>query len=355
VIHRLAGPARPARRGGGLLVLLCVVLLVACGDGPDEVAAPTPTVTLVEQPAEQPEPPPAPAPEPVDPLTGAAPAPAGPLVAVKIDNAPAARPFHRGLDAASVVYLELVEGGATRLLALYSQPVDGEVGPIRSFRESDIELLVQHGPVAVGFSGANSGLLASFHQAVAAGQLADASYGSHLGLYRIGERRADVKNFYAVPDRLAGAAAGAAPARDIGWTFDPVPRSDAAPGTSGRVTLSPRQSVELRYDQASQRYAVLMGGQALAGAAPANVLVQQVAVRAGSYHDTTGAVSPYTETVGAGPLEVLRDGTRVSGRWERPAAADGTRLLDPAGAPVALKPGPTWVLLQPAGLPLAVG
>jgi hypothetical protein len=274
---------------------------------------------------------------------------------VKIDNAPLSRPYHRGLEAASVVYVELVEGGATRLLALYSQPMDAEVGPIRSFRESDIELLVQHGPAAVAFSGANTGVLASFHQAVAAGQLADATYDTHRGIYRIGERRKDAKNFYAVPDRLAEAAAGAAPARDVGWTFDPAARPDAAPGTVGRVTFSARQSVELRYDPASQRYAVLVGGRALAGAAPVNVLVQQVVVRPSGYRDGTGAVSPYTESVGGGTLDVLRDGTRVRGRWERPSAAEGTRLLDPAGAPVALKPGPTWVLLQPAGLPLTLG
>ena len=340
--------ARPRPASLALLGLLCVSLVAACSSDSDERGTPSPAAEATA------EPPPPPPPPPSDPLTGAAPASAAPLTAVKIDNAPLSRPFHRGLDAASVVYLELVEGGATRLLALYSQPPDVEVGPIRSFRESDIELLVQHGPAAVGFSGANEGVLASFRAAVGAGQLSDVSYDTRPELYRIGERRTDAKNFYAVPARMAQTAAGAAPARDIGWTFDPAPRPGAAPGGAAQVTYSDRESLEVRYDPGAQRYGVFFGGSPLNGAAPANVVVQQITVRGSGYQDVTGAVTPYSETIGAGTVDVLRDGTRVTGRWERPAPEAGTRLLDPAGAPIALKPGPTWVLLQPAGLPLGI-
>jgi len=198
-------------------------------------------------------------------------------------------------------------------------------------------------------------VLASFRQAVAAGALADASYDTHPGLYRIGERRTDAKNFYASPARMAQTAAGGAAAKDIGWTFDAAVRPDATPGTSARVVFSDRTTVELRYDPASTRYGVFEAGSGLAGASPANVLVMQVPVVASRYKDVTGAVTPFTGTIGSGVVDVLRDGTRVTGRWERPTPADGTRLLDGAGAPIALKPGPTWVLLQPAGLPSTIG
>jgi len=345
----LRRPSRSRPTSLALLGLLGVSLLAGCSSSKldDAGSSSTPVAEATPEPA-------APPPPANDPLTGASPASTAPLVAVKIDNAPLARPYHRGLEAASVVYLELVEGGATRLLALFSQPPDLETGPIRSFRESDIELLVQHGPAAVGFSGANDGVLASFRAAVQVGQLSDVTFDTHPGLYRIGERRSDAKNFYAVPARLAQAAAGAAPARDIGWTFEADPRPGATPGTAAVVTYSDRETVELRYDPASQRYGIFFGGRGIAGAAPANVVVQQVGVRASGYRDVTGAVTPYTQTVGGGTVDVLRDGTRTNGRWERPTLEAGTRLLDVAGAPIALKPGPTWVLLQPAGLRLDI-
>jgi hypothetical protein len=332
------------------VVLSAGLLLAACGGDDEPVASPSPSPS----PSPTEEPPPPPAPEPVDPLTGLAPAPGTPLVAVKVDNAPMARPYHRGLEGAAVLYVELVEGGATRFLALYSQPFGAEMGPIRSFRESDIELLVQFGRPAVGFSGANDGVLRAFRAAVQAGQLANAGYDDHKGLYRIGERRRDAKNFFAVPDRLA-AAEGAQPAKDVGWTFDDAPRPDAVPAGGGRVVFSDRAAVELRYDPATLRYSLVQDGQPLIGFAAANVVVQQVGVRGSGYRDVTGAVTPYTETVGAGTVDVLRDGVRTTGQWQRPEPAAGTRFVDPAGVDIALKPGPTLVLLQPAGLPLALG
>ena len=349
VTSRLLFRSRPASLA--LLGLLCVSLVAACSSSDDDESS---SPTAVAESTPEPSPPPPPPPAATDPLTGVGGAPTAPLAAIKIDNSPLARPYHRGLEAVSVGYVELVEGGATRLLGLFSQPPDLEVGPIRSFRESDIELLAQYGRSAVAFSGANDGVLAQFGQAVAAGQLADAGYDTHPGLYRIGERRSDAKNFYASPLRIAQTAAGATPARDVGWTFDPAPRPDAAPGTSARVVFSDRETVEVRYDVASQRYGLFWGGSGLTGAAPANVVIQQVPVRGGGDRDVTGAVTPYSQTVGGGKLEVLRDGTWVSGRWERLTVEAGTSLLDAAGARIALKPGPTWVLLQPTGLPLTV-
>lgn len=331
--------------------LVAAALLVGCSASAEPAAAPTTPAAAESAPA-----PTAPAPQPVtDPLTGTMPAPVSPLVAVKIDNGPLARPFHRGLEGAAVVYQELVEGGTTRLLALYSQPFDQEIGPIRSFRDSDIELLVQYGRPAVGFSGAHDILLGAFRDAVRVGQLADASYDTHPGLYRLAEKRRDAQNFFAVPTQLGQTAEGATPARDTGLTFDPATRPDAVPATSARVAFSDRESVELRYDPATTRYTVVQAGVPVGGAAPANVVVQQVSVADTGIVDATGAVTPYSSTVGGGTVDVLRNGGRVTGRWERPTLESGTRLVDAAGADIPLAPGPTWVMLQPAGQPFSAG
>ena len=337
-LHRLRRLSAP---------LLAVALLAAAcgGDDPEPKASPSPTTA-------SPTPSAPPAPPPVDPLTGAPPQPTTPLVAVKVDNAPLARPFYKGLEGASVLYVELVEGGATRFLALYSQPFGGQIGPIRSFRESDIELLAQFGRPAVGFSGANEGVLRAFRQAVQDGVLANASYDDVPGLYSIGERRRDAKNFYAVPDQMAKAA-GAAPSKDIGWTFAPAPPPGGLPGGAATVVMSDRSTLQVQYDAASKRYRLVQDGAALPGFTAANVVVQQVGLRDGGYRDVTGAVTPYSVTVGTGALELLRDGLRFQGSWNRPTAPEGTRLLGPTGAPLPLAPGPTLVLLHPVGLPFS--
>ncbi|WP_230194108.1 DUF3048 domain-containing protein, partial [Streptomyces coriariae] len=58
---------------------------------------------------------------------------AGSVLAVKIDNAPGARP-QTGLDSADIVYVEQVEGGLSRMMAVYATKVPKAVGPVRSAR-----------------------------------------------------------------------------------------------------------------------------------------------------------------------------------------------------------------------------
>jgi len=79
------------------------------------------------------------------PLTG------GPVLAVKVDNTGSSRP-RVGLNQADVVYVEPVEGGLTRLLAIYNTQLP-TVEAVRSTRASDPELVAQYGPIAYIASG----------------------------------------------------------------------------------------------------------------------------------------------------------------------------------------------------------
>lgn len=81
-----------------------------------------------------------------------------PVLAVKIDNASAARP-QTGLESADVVYVEQVEGGLSRLMAVYATRLPESVGPVRSVREADLELLRQFDRPILAFSGAQGRLL----------------------------------------------------------------------------------------------------------------------------------------------------------------------------------------------------
>ena len=79
------------------------------------------------------------------PLTGED-APGGvipdrPVAAVKVENTDDARP-QAGLDRADIVYEELVEGGITRFIAMYHCDDAPVVGPVRSARTTDPDVLV---------------------------------------------------------------------------------------------------------------------------------------------------------------------------------------------------------------------
>src|SRR5207248_2698517 len=82
-----------------------------------------------------------------------------PVVAVKIDNAPLARP-QSGLNAADIVFDTLVEGGLSRFFAVYQSHDARTIGPIRSARPVDADLLPLLGHPIFGYSGAALGEIA---------------------------------------------------------------------------------------------------------------------------------------------------------------------------------------------------
>ncbi|MDX3357450.1 DUF3048 domain-containing protein [Streptomyces sp. ME01-24h] len=279
------------------------------------------------------------------PFTGLARQTDGPVLAVKIDNVGPARP-HTGLDRADLVYVEQVESGLTRLLAVFSSRMPERVGPVRSARESDLELLRQFGRPALAFSGAQSGLL----PVVAAAPVDDVSPARVPGAYLRDVSRPAPHNLYATPERLLAAAPDASTARDIGFRFGAAPPGGIP--ERDRTVRYPNGSVGLHWSAEGNRWLVSFDGEPATTTdgdrlgAP-TVVVQYVTVRPSGFHDRWGNTSPYSETVGAGQAVVLRDGTSYDARWSRPDPASGTRFTTPGGQPVNFAPGQVWVVLAP--------
>src|SRR5690606_12965154 len=67
-------------------------------------------------------------------------------VSAKIDNHPEARP-QMGLERTDIVFEELVEGGITRYVAVWHSDVPDLLGPIRSIRPMDPEIVGSFGGI----------------------------------------------------------------------------------------------------------------------------------------------------------------------------------------------------------------
>ncbi|MGW3374492.1 DUF3048 domain-containing protein [Streptomyces hydrogenans] len=325
--HRPRGPRRV------LTALLCAVTaagLYGCtGSGPSD-PPPTPTPTT--------------APSGVSPFTGL-PARTGPVLAVKIDNVAAARP-HTGLGAADLVYVEQVEGGVTRLLAVYSSRLPDSVGPVRSARESDISLLRPFGHPALAYSGAQRAL----NPLLEAAPLDLVSESTAPGAFRRSPDRPAPHNLYVRPARALAAAPDASDARPIGLRFGPAPAGGTA--TTAETVRFPAARYTFTWSAAGHGWRVAIDGRGATSTdsgplVPATVVVQRVTIRSSAFHDVNGAVSPYTETTGSGTATVLRDGRAYEARWSRPDPAGGTTFTTPDGSPLAFAPGQVWIVLAP--------
>ncbi len=71
--------------------------------------------------------------------------------AVMINNLAAARPFHSGLQDAYIVYEIIVEGGITRLMALYKDKDTSRIGSIRSSRHYYLDYALENDAIYVHF------------------------------------------------------------------------------------------------------------------------------------------------------------------------------------------------------------
>lgn len=281
---------------------------------------------------------------------GPAPSPAGvadagPVLAVKIDNVAAARP-QTGLDAADIVYAEQVEGGLSRLMAIYASKLPKAIGPVRSARESDLELLRQFDKPTLAFSGAQHKLLPIIDKA----PLRAIPPEQESGAYYRGTDKAAPHNLYLHPRKLVRSAPGAA-ALTTGFHYGAAP-AGGTPETS-RTVRFPAARFAFSWSASKHRWLVSMDGTPTVTTdgkrvAPATVVVQYVKVHKSKYHDVLGNNTPYTETVGSGTAKVLRDGKVYTAHWDRPEATGGTEFTTADGAPMNFAQGQVWVVFAKA-------
>lgn len=339
-----ARPLRPA-----LLGLAALLVLPACSADDPQPAAATPDPSPTASPT------PSPTPGVVAPLTGVEVHDdpellERPVLAVKIENTPAASP-QAGLDAADVVFEENVEGGVTRFLALFHSHIPERAGPVRSARFVDTGV-VRGFDAALVYSGARD----EVDRALAAAGIELLTEGDP-GFARDPGRSAP-HNLFADLRQLVdlAAAAGVPPAEPTGWEW----AGDAPSGGDGdevEVAMSGAVRTQWRYDPAAGVYrrsqngtATTVTGSGEIGAA--NVVVLASDVHTGGCCDSAGGAYVETDPVGEGRAVLLRDGRWYEGRWRKDAADAQYELTDPDGDPLVLAPGPTWIHLAPAaGLP----
>jgi Protein of unknown function (DUF3048) N-terminal domain/Protein of unknown function (DUF3048) C-terminal domain len=263
-----------------------------------------------------------------------------PELIFKIDNVPQARP-PTGLAQADIVYVLPVEGGLSRIFALFSSHVPPVVGPVRSAREEDIQLLRQFGTPAFAFSGAQPRLLPVVEHA----RIVNLYAGVAGGFFRSSNRVAPY-NLYATTHTLLAEAKGASKARDIGFRFGPAPTG----GQPANVYNVAYQSAafSFRWSAAQHRWLIWMDGKPATtadgnGLGARTIVVQYVKVGTSGFLER-GSLPPFAITVGNGNAVVLRDGRAYNVGWSRPTADGGTTFTLPGGQRMPFAQGQVWVV-----------
>ena len=283
-------------------------------------------------------------PDGASPFSGRAGGAGKPVLVVKFDNTPNAQP-HTGLKSADIVYVEEVEFGLTRIAAVFSSVQPRAVGPVRSARISDIDLLAQFGRPAFAYSGAQH----KMRPVLAKASIYDVSGDKGpSGYYRDPHRKAPY-NFFGVPARLLARAPKASLSRDIGFVFS----ADAPAG--GRAVKSvtanyPSSQAKFVWNAKATSYDVLLNkkpARATEGGTQhaTTVVIQYVRQHDSGFGDKFGGKTPKLETVGTGKAWVLRDGQAYAVTWTRTSLTSGTTFTGADGQLVPFAAGQIWVVL----------
>ena len=288
------------------------------------------------------------------PLSGLPGGEGKPVVMVKFGNSKPDRP-HYNLNQADLIYVEEVEWGLTRIAALFNTRFPSVVGPTRSARISDLEILEQFANPGLAYSGANDVLLKAVRKSDA-----------------ISLSPSERSNFYyrnlskvAPNDQLLRLAlmmeketkVGAV--KDIGLTFDSAP---AVGGTETKTFSASWPSAKVVGTWNGKSWMISFDGTIHRDAVsksyltPKTVVLQFVERIETNYGDKFGGKTPLLKTVGAGRAIILRNRQAFEGSWSRPVAELGTEFVV-AGAQFAFDVGQVMIVLIDAGLkkiPLAL-
>lgn len=267
-----------------------------------------------------------------------------PVLAIKIDNTRPAQP-HAGLQSADLVYVTEVEWDLTRFIAIFNSSLPDAIGPVRSARISDLDILAPFGRIAFSNSGAQSKLL----PVIAAANLYDVSAEKVYAAFTDDPGRPSPVDHMADPRALLAAAPDAELARDIGFVFSQDPPAGGTPVSTVTATW-PSSEVSFTWDEEAGDFIVGLNGEESRSTEggpqrAATVVIQSVEQSDSGYGDRYGGRTPLIQTVGEGAAIVLRDGRMWSVTWERPSVGEGTRFLLPDGSPMPFAIGQEWVVL----------
>lgn len=256
-----------------------------------------------------------------------------------------------GLAAASIVYEVIVEGGITRLMAVYAGEPADSVGPVRSARDTYLEFASEYNCAYIHAGG---------------------SYSAMTALPKLGLRDIDAlreskwfwrdsskfspHNLFTNTSNLYDAVA-----KGHSWTTEPTYETwkfvDDDQVTAGEeanqinIGFGGEYDVTYTYNTENKFYERTNGralhtdantGKALTAR---NIVIQHVPE--GELIEGKGRIN--FSVTGEGVVEIIRQGVLTQGTWKKANRLSRTQFFTPEGQEIPLVRGNVWIEVVPAG------
>ncbi len=348
-----------------VLILTTCLIAAACSGGDDETAPTTESAVTTDAPVATTEPPATTAPSTTvpasttttttipdvlrmpltgEPIDDESEIPDRPALVVKISNAPLSVVPQAGLNNADIVFEEVINDSATRLAAVFHSQEMDPVGPIRSGRAQDINLLLSLQRPLFSWSGGNP----SVTRAIRDSDLVDLADGRNSGFYRRSGRKAP-NNLYTSTEVMWAQDTDETGRPNVVFPYvrDGESLPTGLPATTIEVTMDSLRVI-WTYDEETDGYFREQNGREHTTETPDGVepvWVRNVVVMMADYGVNTFDGNPDAQVLGANPVFVFTGGIVQAGQWLRFEPEHRFEFFDNFEDlnPLPLQPGRTWL------------
>jgi hypothetical protein len=303
---------------------------------------------------------------PINPLTGLAVTDPSRLerkpVFVKVSNYPAIGRPHAGLSVADMVFEYYIGSGQNRFMAVYYGQDTTQIGPVRSGRRVDAEIVPMYDGI-LGYGSADADT--------------DAVIVSALGDYAISHLEGPCPAFcgedtHSATGVFANSAAISEFVKMNGWEnnapdlpgmfFQETPPENNIPAEKLTILFNYYNRGEWRYDETSGKYlrwieeienfGTLDESMEMIPLVDRNTGEQlafsNIIVIKAEYEElapTAHDINIHSNDSGR-PAFLFRDGGMIAGEWATPNDSDPIQFTYLDGSPLPLKPGNTWIAIM---------
>ncbi len=276
----------------------------------------------------------------VNPLTGEPASDATtlsrPALVVKIDNHPSAHP-QAGINQADIIFEENVEK-LTRFAAVFQSQGSDPVGPIRSGRFQDINMLGSLNKPLFVWSGGNAKVTAAIRKS----DLVDLSYtiANKDGGYRRDNDRNPPYDLVAETSKLwtlAPDGSGPPPAQFVYRGANDAMPTGVQKVDGVKVSMD-GVKVHWLWNPTNSTFDRFQNGKPHVDVADVQLNVRNVVVLEVEY---TKSYSPTSKTLGGGKVTVFTNGVAIAGTWTRADRLLPFTLKDSSASVIKLTPGRT--------------
>lgn len=268
----------------------------------------------------------------------------GKVLAVKFDDTTYAHP-QEGVEAADVVFVTQVEAGLTRLMGIYSSTYPEILGPVRSARISDIDILAQFGKVGFLYSGSQSKLRPVITEANLVNLSAERNPPS---IYFNDPSRTAPYAMMVKPNLLLEKADEVSQVQSIGWSHGQ--RAPKAKKITTATIRWPNAVYRATWSAAEKRF--LLDHDSKPNIAASGVqlgspmmIIQMVSIKPSEYGDKFGGITPKSTVTGTGVGYLLRNGTMTKVQWSRENPEAPTKWILEDGTEALFQRGQVWFFL----------